>query len=370
MWCRRSRRPKRYVCFANVPSQINRTSRRARFAGVWTVSRSRSSWLRRAQRHFPRTRSWNAWTNGCPSSPAARATPRTARRTLRATIEWSFNLLHEDEQRLFARLAVFSGGCTLDAAEQVVEAELDTLQSLVEKSLLRHSEERFWMLETIREYAAERLDRAEEEELLTRRHAAYFADIVEEAGRALNGPLEKTAREHVAPDTANVVAATEWARTQPDGDFLLRLAVGGEVLRLPPRQQILWLDEALSRASARPTALLAHGYRNAGGLYFSAIRDLETAQARLEKSASLYRQLNDPAQESDVLRMLGSVLGDAGDQPAARATLERALALARESGGRPHAILHHLGELERGLGGHGARSRAPGRGYRGRTARR
>ena len=267
-------------------------------------------------------------------------------KTLRATIEWSFNLLHEDEQRLFARLAVFSGGCTLDAAEQVVEAELDTLQSLVEKSLLRHSEERFWMLETIREYAAERLDRAEEEEFLTRRHAAYFADIVEEAGRALNGPLEKTAREHVAPDTANVVAATEWARTQPDGDLLLRLAVGGEVLRLPPRQQIPWLDEALSRASAKPTVLLAHGYRNAGGLYFSAMRDLETAQARLEKSASLYRQLDDPAQESDVLRLLGSVLGDAGDQPAARATLERALALARESGGRPHAILHHLGELE------------------------
>jgi predicted ATPase len=271
-------------------------------------------------------------------------------RTLRATIEWSFNLLNKDEQRLFGRLAVFSGGCTLEAAEQVVEAELDTLQSLVEKSLLRHSEERFWILETIREYAAEQLDRAEEKEPLTHRHATYFADLVEEAGRALNGPYEKTAREHVAPDTANVVAATEWARTQPDANLLLRLAVGGEVLRLPPRQQILWLDEALSRFSARPTALLAHGYRNAGGLYFSAMRDLETAQARLEKGASIYRQLNDPAQESDVRRLLGAVLGDAGDQPAARATLERALALAREPGGRPHAILHHLGELERDWG--------------------
>ena len=271
-------------------------------------------------------------------------------RTLRATIEWSFNLLSRDEQYLFVRLAVFSGGCTLEAAEQVVEAELDTLQSLVEKSLLRHSEERFWMLETIREYAAERLDRTEERELLAHEHASFFAELVEEAARALNGPHEKAAREHVAPDTANVIAATEWARAQPDGDLLLRLAVGGEVLRLPPRQQIVWLDEALSRAGARPTVLLAHGYRNAGGLYFNAIRDLEGAQARLEKGASLYRQLNDLAQESDVLRMLGAVLGDAGDLPAARATLERALALARESGGRSHAILHHLGELESDYG--------------------
>ena len=79
-------------------------------------------------------------------------------RTLRATIEWSHDLLQESEQRLFARLAVFRGGCTLDAAEDICDADLDTLQSLVDKSLLRHNEERYWMLETIREYATEKLD--------------------------------------------------------------------------------------------------------------------------------------------------------------------------------------------------------------------
>ena len=79
-------------------------------------------------------------------------------RTLRATIEWSHELLDEDEQRLFARLAVFRGGCTLEAAEEVADANLDVLQSLVDKSLIRHSQERFWMLETIREYAAEQLE--------------------------------------------------------------------------------------------------------------------------------------------------------------------------------------------------------------------
>jgi predicted ATPase len=83
-------------------------------------------------------------------------------RTLRATIEWSYELLSPEEQRLFALLAVFRGGCTLEAAEDVAGADLDTLQSLVDKSLLRHSEERYWMLETIREYAAERLEASAE----------------------------------------------------------------------------------------------------------------------------------------------------------------------------------------------------------------
>src|SRR5947208_9231437 len=77
--------------------------------------------------------------------------------TLRATIEWSHELLSREEQTLFRRLAVFSGGCSLDAAEEVAGAALDPLQSLVDKSLLRHTNERFWMLETIRAYARERL---------------------------------------------------------------------------------------------------------------------------------------------------------------------------------------------------------------------
>ncbi len=87
-------------------------------------------------------------------------------RTLRATIEWSHELLTSEDQRLFARLAVFAGGCTLEAAEEVAAADVDALQSLVDKSLLRPSEERYWMLETIREYAAERLAGRDEEDRL------------------------------------------------------------------------------------------------------------------------------------------------------------------------------------------------------------
>ena len=90
--------------------------------------------------------------------------------TLRATIAWSYDLLSEEEQRVFLALSVFVGGCTLEAGEEVADADLDSLQSLVEKSLLRFTSERYWMLETIREYARQALDAATEREL-NERHA-------------------------------------------------------------------------------------------------------------------------------------------------------------------------------------------------------
>jgi predicted ATPase len=100
------------------------------------------------------------------------ADPR--QQTLRATIEWSHGLLSDEEQRLFRALSVFAGGCTLDAAEEVCAADLGTLQSLVEKSLARFSNERYWMLETIREYAREQLDEAGASVDFGLRHARYY----------------------------------------------------------------------------------------------------------------------------------------------------------------------------------------------------
>ena len=99
------------------------------------------------------------------------ADPR--QQTLRATIEWCYELLSAEEQQLFARLSVFAGGCTLEAAEEVCDADLDTLQSLVEKSLLRFTDGRYWMLETIREYASRRLAEAANE--IARKHAEHYA---------------------------------------------------------------------------------------------------------------------------------------------------------------------------------------------------
>lgn len=102
-------------------------------------------------------------------------------RTLRATIEWSYELLDEEERRLFARLAVFAGGCTLDSAEKVAGADLDVLQSLADKSLVRHNGERFWMLETIREFALARLDAKSDAADLRRRHADHYLALAEAA---------------------------------------------------------------------------------------------------------------------------------------------------------------------------------------------
>ena len=104
------------------------------------------------------------------------ADPR--QQTLRATIEWSYDLLSEGEQRLFRRLSVFAGGCSYEAAEEVAGADPDTLQSLLDKSLLRkrqaHFGPRYWMLETIREYAAELLAETGDLASLRDRHLAFY----------------------------------------------------------------------------------------------------------------------------------------------------------------------------------------------------
>src|SRR5262249_41360736 len=100
--------------------------------------------------------------------------------TLRATMEWSYELLPAEERRLFGRIAVFRGGCTLDAAEAVCQTRLDTLQSLVDKSLLHRTGERFSMLETIREYASDRLESGGEADDLRRRHVEHFLQLAEE----------------------------------------------------------------------------------------------------------------------------------------------------------------------------------------------
>jgi predicted ATPase/class 3 adenylate cyclase len=111
------------------------------------------------------------------------ADPR--QQTLRATIEWSYDLLNAEEQRLFCRLAVFTGGCTYESAEEIADADPETLQSLLDKSLVRKRDSelgpRFWMLETIREYATEGLDASGEADELRRRHAEHFLDLAEDA---------------------------------------------------------------------------------------------------------------------------------------------------------------------------------------------
>ena len=123
-------------------------------------------------------------------------------------------------------LAVFTGGCTLEAAEQVADATVDALQSLFDKSLLRRTDERFWMLETIREYAIERLAESGADAELRGRHAEYFLRFAEEAVRQdQEGDVlisEVVAR--IGADYSNLRSALEWARDSDEGEVLLRLA--------------------------------------------------------------------------------------------------------------------------------------------------
>jgi predicted ATPase len=138
------------------------------------------------------------------------ADPR--QQTLRATIEWSYDLLLQDEQQLFRRLSVFSGGCTLEAAEDVAGAELDTLQSLVEKSLLRLSNERYWMLETMREFALAKLEEGGDSIEMARRHGNFFLALAEAFAAGVLGPGQPAQVERLSAEEDNLRAALEWSR--------------------------------------------------------------------------------------------------------------------------------------------------------------
>jgi non-specific serine/threonine protein kinase len=148
------------------------------------------------------------------------ADPR--QQTLRATIEWSHDLLSDDEQRLFCRLAVFSGGCTYEAAEEIAGADPDTLQSLLDKSLVRKRDSplgpRYWMLETIREYASEKLAESGEADLLRRRHAELFLDLAEQGALIV---MDASWVNRVDPEVDNVRAALHFAATTGQSQRLL-----------------------------------------------------------------------------------------------------------------------------------------------------
>jgi predicted ATPase/class 3 adenylate cyclase len=303
--------------------------------------------------------------------------------TLRAAISWSHDLLDPAERALFRRLAVFAGGWTLEAAEAVCGPPsgdvLDLLASLVEKSLVRQEaledgEDRFSMLETIREYAAERLEEAGQAEAQRAAHAGHYLAFAKRAAPELRRSAAAVWVGRLERDHDNVRAALRWALGSGEHETALRLAVA--VLMFWYTRGYLtegrrWLDAGMAAGAAVPaelraSALSAMGIlaweqgdlaqaaalyqdalmlqrelgdragsaRTLGNLAWVALHegDLERAAPLCEESLALFRAMEDDTGTAIALNRLGSLARQRGDLEAARAAYEESLALRRAAG--------------------------------------
>src|SRR5207245_922928 len=251
--------------------------------------------------------------------------------TLRATIGWSHDLLDAGEQRLLGRLSAFAGGCGSTAAEEVAGADLDTLQSLVEKSLLRHTDGRFWMLETIREFACERLEHSGEADEARRRHAEFFLALGESSGLAYESEAEERF-DIVRADAANFRAALEWA-LETDQALGIRLAVSIEYYWYSnsPFEGRRWMEAFLDRAGDLPAGLYAAALRTLAGAKF-IVGDYDEGHELHEQSLALYRRIGDERGVSMVLPRLAIEAQRTGDLELARELCAESLEIHRRPG--------------------------------------
>ena len=277
--------------------------------------------------------------------------------TLRGTIAWSYDLLSTEEQQLFRGLGVFAGGFTPAAVTAVCGDPGDGLLSLAAKSLLRreqHGEPRFFMLDTIRLYALERLRQSGEADAIRQHYAAYFLALAEQAEPELTGPQQQHWLDQLALEHNNLRAVLTTLLEQNEGGTALRLAMA--LWRFWHTRGYLsegqgWLQSALSKGSdaeprARAQALFATAALAwAQGTYTSA-------RALAEESLSLRRELNDARGVAASLNVLGLLYQDMGDHHAARAVLEESNALSRQLGDvrGVGVTLLNLGETARALG--------------------
>jgi predicted ATPase len=224
------------------------------------------------------------------------ADPR--QRTLRATIEWSYDLLDADEQRALAALSVFVGGWTLEAADEVCDADADVLESLIDKSLLRRRDTskspRYWMLETIREFAAERLEESDNAQHLRHRQTAWAAALADELWAARRDERQADAFVRFEEEQGNLRAAGDLAVAAHDGDEALRIV------------------------------------RPAGFFYVRGGRATDAA-AELERAVELGVDV-DPELRIETLRVLVFVCIRLGKHDRAVARAQEAVALARNLG--------------------------------------
>jgi len=263
--------------------------------------------------------------------------------TLRAAIGWSHDLLDGAEQRLFAGLAVFTGGCSLESAEAVCDPDgglgidlLDAIGSLVDKSLLgtqefEDAEPRFVMLQTIHEYAAERLATNGEADSLAARHAAHFLALAEEAEPQLWRAGQERWFRRLDQDHDNLRAALSWALARPDPETAMRLAGAlgaywegrghvGEACR--------WLDAALAAGPASPSAR-ARALMAKSRLVLLVQDDAARARPLLEEGLALARDTGEARLLVVTLSHLGVALRELGEHDRADELFEESVQLAR-----------------------------------------
>jgi predicted ATPase/DNA-binding SARP family transcriptional activator len=297
--------------------------------------------------------------------PAAVADAPERHRTLRAAIDSSYDLLDDAERLLFARLSVFAGGWTLDAAEAVCSADgenvLPVLGSLADKSLVVDTggyERRFTMLQIVHEYAHERLEASGEDEDLNRRHAAYFAGLAEEGEPELNGPSQDVWAARLDAERDNFRAALAFALGSGDGSTALRLA--GALRRLWQLHADLGEGRAALEAAlaAAPDAPLVSRAKALNGLGVLAAEegDIDAAEQAFEASLEVARELDDDARRMAVLTNLGNIALFRQDFDRARDLYEEGAELASRLGSTFNAAtaMHDLGLIELVLGDVGA----------------
>jgi predicted ATPase/DNA-binding SARP family transcriptional activator len=245
-------------------------------------------------------------------TPGAGARDLPARqRTLRATIDWSHDLLADDEKACFAHFAVFAGGATVDAAESITGATLDTLHRLVAKSLLVPRRQpggptRLAMLETIREYAAERFAAEVDAEAIRARHFEHFLSLAERSAteQALWGADRERHLALLDADVENLHAALRWALSRGDAGRALRLCAAlGRYWDIRGRNAdaVRWIDQALSLAGAAAEPRLRARVLVGKARCAFPLGRLAEQPELMRKAEAIARAMADPAQLCDVL---------------------------------------------------------------------
>ena len=326
----------------------------------------------------------------------------TRQQTLRSTVDWSYSLLNSAEQKFFRRLSVFSGGCTLEAAEAVCDAKgdlgldaLDGMASMVDKSLAQHveqqeSETRFFMLSTIREYALERLAESDDEPVIRRAHAAYYLVLAEEGAQdAVARPdwFDRFEAEHdnfrLALEHLIKTGDAAWGlrlgaalfrfwetreHFSEGRDFIRRLLALKDATKFPKvRARLLFagavlaseqgdyasahklfedsLEASLEQQDSRGVAVAL----NALGVNARERGDLEQATLLFERCVAIWKDLGDSADIARALSNLASLMKLKGDHARATSLFDECLAMFRKAGDEAGAAwtLNYLGDVSR-----------------------